>query len=188
MIALTAAALSMAAISGAAQAAGPEAREGRGGAWMMKRFDADGDGMISLREFQAAGDAMFARLDADGDGRVSAEEWAAAGSGWGRANAGRRGQPEAGAGPRAEGRAEHRAERAERMAHYRAARFASIDADGDGYVSRAEFDDARMARFNALDVNGNGVIDADELPQGKGDRKGYGERKGYGDRERCRSK
>jgi Ca2+-binding EF-hand superfamily protein len=159
MIALTAAALSMAAMSGATHAAGPEAREGRGGGWMMKRFDADGDGVVSLQEFQAAGDAMFARLDADGDGRISAEEWAATGRG-----------------------------RAERMAQYRAARFANLDADGDGYVSRPEFDNARMARFNALDVNGNGVIDADELPQGKGDRKGYGERKGYGDRERCRSK
>lgn len=192
MIALTAATLSLAAMSGATHAAEPEAREGRGGGWMMKRFDADGDGMISLQEFQAAGDAMFARLDADGDGRVSAEEWAAAGPGWGRGDGEHRAQREAGAGagagPRGEDRSAHRAERAERMAQHRAAHFARLDTDGDGYVSRADFDAARMARFSALDVNGNSVIDADELPQRTGDRKGYGERKGYGDRERCRSK
>jgi Ca2+-binding EF-hand superfamily protein len=183
MLALTATALSFSALAATSDTAKTEAREARGGAsWMLQRHDADGDGAISLQEFQAAGDAMFARLDADGDGRLSPAELAGAGRGWGKQDGER-------AGPRAERRSE---DRAARMEQYRARWFSRMDADGDGYVTRAEFDDARLARFSALDLNGNGVIDADELPlrQGHGHRQGkrqgdcqdYGKRDGSGKR------
>lgn len=151
MVTLAAATLVLTAAAGVAQADKPHAKRS-GGQWMLQHYDADGDGMITLQEFQAAGDAIFARLDTDGDGRLSADELAAAGRAWGRP--GRDDQPR-----------EPRSTR----------RFAHMDADGDGYVTRAEFDAARMARFNALDVNGNGVIDADELPT-RGARKGHGKR------------
>lgn len=148
LLALAAAAMSLTAITGAAQAEAPEVRES-GGHWMLQRHDADGDGMISLQEFQAAGDEMFARMDTDGAGRISVEDFAA------RRDAERTGQRP---GPRL-----HRG-------------FARMDADGDGFVTKAEFDEARMTRFNALDANGNGVIDADEVPARKGGRKGHGKR------------
>lgn len=153
LIALAAATLSMSALAEAPTAGGPEAR--KGGGWMLQHYDADGDGTISLQEFQAAGDAMFARLDTDGDGRLSADELAAAGRGWGH--------------PERAGKAEHH------HGHRSHRGLARMDTDGDGYVTRAEFDAARLARFSALDVNGNGVIDADEVPA-RGDRKGYGKR------------
>lgn len=183
MLALTATALSFSALAATSGTAKPEAREARGGAgWMLQRHDADGDGAISLQEFQAAGDAMFARLDADSDGRLSPAELAAAGRGWGKQDGER-------SGPRADRRSE---DRATRMEQYRARWFSRMDADADGYVGRAEFDDARLARFSALDLNGNGVIDADELPRHKGhshrkgkrqgDRQDYGERDGSGKR------
>lgn len=183
MLALTATALSFTALAATGDTAKPEAGEARGGGgWMLQRLDTDGDGAISLQEFQAAGDARFARLDTDGDGRFSPAELAAAGPGWGKQDGER-------AGPRAEGRSE---ERAARMEQHRARLFSRMDADGDGYVNRAEFDDAHLARFSALDLNGNGVIDADELPQGRGhghrngkhqgDCQDYGKRDGSGKR------
>jgi Ca2+-binding EF-hand superfamily protein len=76
LLALTAASLSFPAMAQPPRAAGAETRKDTG-SWMLQRYDADGDGVISLQEFQAAGDAMFAQLDADGDGRISAEEFAA---------------------------------------------------------------------------------------------------------------
>jgi Ca2+-binding EF-hand superfamily protein len=172
LLALAATAMSVSAMASPTGKPGPEARDARGG-WMLQRHDADGDGAITLREYQAAGETLFARLDANGDGRLSAEEMAAAGARWGKEN--RR----EGAESRSGQRADKHAERLARMEEHRANRFAAMDANGDGYISRAEFDDARMARFSALDVNGNGVIDADELPtrhahhkHGKRDRSG----------------
>lgn len=40
----------------------------------MKRVDANEDGQISIEEFAAAGDKMFARLDHNGDGKIAKEE------------------------------------------------------------------------------------------------------------------
>jgi Ca2+-binding EF-hand superfamily protein len=181
LLALTAVSLSIPAMAQAPRAAGAETQKGAG-SWMLQRYDADGDGAISLQEFQAAGDALFAQLDADGDGRINAEEFAAFERRWSeRARHGQRAEqraerlerrPEGGGG-----RFAKRSEAHERSGHRGrdAHSFARMDADGDGYVSRAEFEDARMARFNALDVNGNGVIDADELATHK-HRKAYGKR------------
>jgi Ca2+-binding EF-hand superfamily protein len=149
LAAMVVASLALSATAGTAHAQEPEARQA-GGQWLLQRFDADGDGRVTLEEFQAAGEARFATLDADGDGRISAEEFAAA-----RPEGRRAGRPQAD---------ENRPRRG----------LARMDADGDGYVSKAEFEAARMARFNALDANGNGVIDADEIPAPRGGRKGYG--------------
>jgi YVTN family beta-propeller protein len=41
---------------------------------MVIMMDADGDGAVSLEEFQAVHERMFKALDADGDGRVTPEE------------------------------------------------------------------------------------------------------------------
>jgi hypothetical protein len=178
LLAIAATTLSFSALAQAPDTGKPEFRDGRGGG-MFQRLDTDGDGLVSLQEFQAAGEARFASLDADGDGLISAEEF----------SAGRRGSGTAEAGKAYGPRAEHRAER---MQQFRDQRFASLDADGDGHISRAEFDQQHMARFNALDANGNGLIDADERParrdmrDGRGGRDGCarGEAKGYGKLDR----
>jgi Ca2+-binding EF-hand superfamily protein len=172
---LTLAATALITGSAAAQPAPgqPEAGERGHGSWLLKRYDADGSGDISLQEFQAGGDTLFARLDADGDGRLSPEELAAAREWHGHPDRRQRDASPA---------------EAERHGRMRAGRFARMDTDGDGYISRAEFEDARMARFSALDANGNSVIDADELPargqRGPGQRDG----RGYGKRDCSRSK
>lgn len=152
LLAIAAGTLALSSASAVSQAAGPEGKRDRVH-FMLKHYDADSDGQISLQEFQAGGDALFAKLDADNDGRLSTEELAAAGGHWGRP----------GHDQRSEQTRPHRG-------------FARMDADGDGFVTRAEFDAARMARFSALDADGNGVIDAEELPHGKGGRPGYGKR------------
>lgn len=71
LLAVAAAALSFSAL--AHDAGTPHFRDGRGG--MLQRLDTDGDGLVSLQEFQAAGEARFAQLDADGDGYVSKAEF-----------------------------------------------------------------------------------------------------------------
>lgn len=177
LLAIAATALSFSALAQTPDADKPGYRDGRGGG-MLQRLDTDGDGMVSLQEFQAAGEARFAQLDADGDGRISAEEFSAGQRGPGRK-----------AGEDYGPRAEHRAER---MQQFREQHFANMDADGDGYISKAEFDERHMTRFHALDANGNGVIDAEERParramhDGKGGRDGCpkGAGKGYGKLDR----
>ncbi len=50
--------------------------------------------------------------------------------------------------------------------------FAAMDANGDGKVSRTEWDDFHAKRFGAIDANKDGAIDAAEfrakrMPKGK---------------------
>jgi len=109
-----------------------------GTAWSQMPMDTDGDGAVSLPEFQAMGEERFARLDTDGDGLLTMEELAA-----GRRHGGRRGF-----GP------------------------GEIDTDGDGAVSFSELQAVRPEmteeRFARLDENGDGVISRDERPRRPG--------------------
>ena len=45
---------------------------------------------------------------------------------------------------------------------------ARMDADGDGRVSLAEYQDWLSYAFTRMDANGDGVLSADELPGGRG--------------------
>lgn len=104
-------------------------------------LDADGDGVVTRSEYDAASAERFARLDADGDGVLTREEL---GGGFARR------------------RHELGARRAERMA--------AIDTDGDDAWSLAELQAVRpeitQDQFDALDRNGDGLVTADERPPG----------------------
>jgi Ca2+-binding EF-hand superfamily protein len=101
--------------------------------------DTDGDGAISLAEFQAARAQVaaerFALLDADGDGRLTREEMR-----------------------------KRRGEGVERIQR----RVAEIDLDGDGAWSFGELQAVRPQLtpelFKRLDRDGNGLISEDERP------------------------
>lgn len=92
-----------------AAAAGQAAVETTGS--YLQRMDSDGDGRISLDEYQAWMGYGFARMDRNGDGVLSADELP-----------GGRGRPIT--------HAAHVAQIAQR--------FARQDANGDGYLSAAE--------------------------------------------------
>ncbi len=56
---------------------------------------------------------------------------------------------------------------------------ADLDADGDGVVSREEFDQGADTIFIELDRNGDGTLSEDELPRFRGPRPGHGPDRGH---------
>jgi len=119
-------------------------------------LDLNGDGAVSLEEFQAAraraDAARFAELDRDGDGLLTSDELAA-----------RRGERRA-AAEQGRHQGPPRGELVERFRE----RLEAIDTDGDGAWSFAELQAVRpnldVERFNRLDRNGDGLIGPDERP------------------------
>jgi Ca2+-binding EF-hand superfamily protein len=123
----------------------PGARRGGGmGERMMARIDTNGDGMISKAENRAMVEARFARMDADKDGSVEPGE-------------GRKGMGEGKRGGKWKRGAERRGPGGPAMAMKKA------DTNGDGAISRAEFDAQSAERFAKLDTNKDGKIDATEM-------------------------
>ncbi len=125
----------------------PGGRRGGGagmGERMMARFDTNGDGLISKAENRAMVEARFARMDADKDGMAEAGE-ARKGMGKGKW---KRGGERRGAGMGAGGKGKA---------------MAKLDTNGDGAISKAEFDAMSAQRFAKLDTNSDGKIDAAEM-------------------------
>lgn len=123
----------------------PGRRGGMGGEKMLARIDTNGDGLISKAENRAAVEARFARMDANGDGTIGADE---RGKGMGKW---KRGGGRRGGGTESRHGAMHGGVKAV--------------ANGDGVITRAEFDAQSAARFAAMDANKDGKIEKSELPQ-----------------------
>jgi Ca2+-binding EF-hand superfamily protein len=102
-------------------------------AHMLQKWDANGDGKISLEEYQAAATARFQKIDTQNKGTVSAAQIANS------PNAAKRMER------RAEGLVQH------------------LDTAGTGYVTQDEFVTAAKTRFAKLDRNGDGKLTPDEL-------------------------
>ncbi len=119
--------------------AGPALAQTKGEA----ALDANGDGKVTLSEFQAVrGAQMMARLDADKDGKLSKAEFAAFRK------------------PKA-GEAEKPGKGADRL-------WAKIDVDNDGFISKAELDSFLADRFKRMDLDNDGVLSPTELKPGPG--------------------
>jgi len=125
-----------------------------------------GDRAMEREAFQERAGRMFERLDADADGFVTQAEAEAAGTRMREAMEERRGRH----GERGEHGPGRRAEAGPEAAERRMAAFMEHDADGDGRISRAEFDAAREARFAALDADGDGRVTREEMRAGHGRR------------------
>ena len=118
-------------------------RGGMGPGMMLDRFDTDKDGRISKDEMRAGTDKLFAEVDTSKDGFISKEEMAA----------------------------HHKAmhdKMHERMHDRMQERWKGADKDGDGALSKAEVDAAKMPRlsrdFDKLDKNKDGKLSPDEIP------------------------
>ena len=103
--------------------------------------DGNNDGRVSTSEHAAYAAAFFRRIDANGDGNVTVDEVnVAAGIISG-----------------------HNPSATQLNASYRIRRH---DTNGDGVISRTEWDAAAVARFRAMDANSNGELTAQEFASG----------------------
>ena len=127
--------LIVAAAAGALYAGPAVAQTGPGGRFMSMYADADAnhDGNVTRAEFDAARGARFSQLDTDHNGVLSASE-----------------RPRWGGGP-------------SRPATPGSPHHMQADANGDGSVTRAEYDAETTRMFQHADANGDGVITHAEL-------------------------
>jgi Ca2+-binding EF-hand superfamily protein len=102
---------------------------------VFRTADADHDGVVTRAEFAAAGARLFARLDRDGNGYLTSAD-----------RSGRMGRRRNADGSGA----------AEGLT-------AAMDTDGDGRISREEFDHGFARLFDRADTNHDGVVDAQEM-------------------------
>ena len=119
-----------------AAATGAALAQDHGPGGMLAAADANHDGNISRAEFDAARAARFTQMDANHDGSLQASERPQ----WGGGDHPPAAAPAGGAPPAMRG-----------------------DTNGDGVLSRAEFDAQGAAMFGRLDADHNGTISAAEI-------------------------
>ena len=138
----------------------------------MPKPDTNGDGKVSLAEFQQSHADQMMKLDANKDGKITEAEF--------MARPGMKGQDGPPPPPTADGQKDKdRPMRHQRMEKKRGERqgmmFDMLDANDDGAVAKAELDRMTAKRFKRMDKNNDNVLTGDELPKPpmKGGRRGH---------------
>jgi hypothetical protein len=106
---------------------------------------------MTRQQYQDAGRGRMLERDADGDGRISAAEFAA----------GQHGRGGEGGNGGGEGRRHGGGGGGERM-------FQRFDANGDGYLDKAEIDAMLRQRFERMDANHDGIVTPEEREASRG--------------------
>lgn len=141
----------------------------------FQRLDRDGDGKVTRAEFDRISDRMFARLDRDGDGELKAMPVPPRGpegrgaeargpEGRGAEGRGPEGKGPEGRGPEGKGREGWKMGDGPKGPHGRHGMmmmemFERFDVNGDGTVTRAEFDEVRGQLFALADTGNAGSFD-----------------------------
>jgi collagen type III alpha len=122
---------------------------------LIKRLDANGDGVISQDEAPERLAERFAQLDANGDGGIDQAEFQAVRQKLMR-GPGAGGPPES-RRPGSPGEGRPRLD-PQQM-------FQRLDQDGSGTLSKAEVPERLAERFDQIDLNGDGELDEIELAE-----------------------
>lgn len=120
---------------------------GEGGGRMMAMLDSNGDGAIGDDEAAAIADRMFSRIDSNGDGSVSQDEFTSGPRG--------RGMKQGGGWRAWLGLSSDEAAAVQKV---RADKFAALDTDKNGSLSKQEFFAEAKARFAAADTDKDGKV------------------------------
>lgn len=112
---------------------------------MLEYLDTNGDGIVDIGEFQAGCEKGFAEMDGDGDGFISEKELGGLGA------------------MLAESKDDGGGLMAQAGGLLLGAWIKSMDADGDGRVSRDEFLKGCEKYFGKLDANHDNKLTRDEL-------------------------
>jgi hypothetical protein len=122
------------------------------------RLDANGDGNLNAADRTAGVAARFKQLDSDGNGALSLAEFSAADAQRAGAFAGGGGD----GGPAGRHRGGGRHGRGGPGGSFGGGPGARADANGDGNVSKAEFQSSALAGFDKADANHDGKLTAAE--------------------------
>ncbi len=136
------------------------------------KLDVNGDGKVSLAEFQQVRADQLMRLDANKDGKITEAEF--------MARPGIMGHDAPPPPPKGEGeKGKDRPMRGEMMEkmrrEHKGMMFDMLDTNDDGAITRAEIDHMTAKQFKRLDKNHDGVLTEEELPRPpmKGGRRGH---------------
>lgn len=121
---------------------------GMGAGRMIAMRDLDKDGFVTRAEHRSWAAQVFAAMDANGDRKLSRVEYMSV-------RMGARGYRQ--------GMGWRHAEMQKRMQARKLARFAAMDPDGDGIVTRARFMAQADRNFAALDANRDGKVGIGEF-------------------------
>lgn len=123
----------------------------------FRSLDRDKDGVVSRKEYDASGERAFVDMDKDRDGRIAKDDPEATRM---RPVAGNTRKPDETASPARQARP--RSVIGMPSTHSRAGLIQIYDTDGDGIVTRAQYDEQRATAYKTTDTNSDGKLDENE--------------------------